>query len=115
MQILVSSQQYNLDTPFAYGGEGEIYDLTNLSVAKIYYDHLIDDERKQKVLALCNSHANFLKRHSDNMIAFPETPVYQGLMSFDTVVGFSMCRFKLPKLEKLGFDISAGRFSQDFG
>ncbi|PIT04466.1 hypothetical protein TSA1_29690 [Bradyrhizobium nitroreducens] len=115
MQVLVNAQLYDLDTPFAYGGEGEIYDLTKQSVAKLYYDHLIDDERKQKVLALCNSHANFRKRHNDRMIAFPEAPAYHGTVSFDSVVGFSMCRYTFPKLDKLGFDISAGRFSEDSG
>jgi serine/threonine protein kinase len=115
MQLIVNGNQFNDPPSLASGGEGEIFSLDAANVAKVYFENVRTDERKQKVLALCNSYGNFSQRHTGQLIAFPEAPAYELAISFDTLVGFSMARYSFPVIEELGFNLQTGRFNESSG
>ncbi|HWD41737.1 MAG TPA: hypothetical protein VG944_23040, partial [Fimbriimonas sp.] len=116
MQLQIAGQHYDVgDQPIASGGEGEIYAISAASVAKVYYQNLRTTERRQKVLALCDSYLNFSSRHADYLIAFPEAPAYEGVASFNSIVGFSMVRYGYPTIAELGFDLASGEFNANDG
>jgi serine/threonine protein kinase len=115
MRLLVSGDEFDNPPLLNSGGEGEIFSLDAQSVAKVYYEHLRSDERKQKVLALCDSYSNFSARYSNSLIAFPEAPAYEFAVSFDTLVGFSMSRLAFPTIATLSFNIKTGAFDEASG
>jgi serine/threonine protein kinase len=118
MQLIVNGQHYKDPTPLNLsGGEGELFALTPQDAAKVYHEKLRSDEqRKQKVLALCNSFQNNAAKTSIVSAAFPQHPAYELAVSLDTLVGFSMRWFKdCPPIANLGFDLSANQFNEDKG
>ena len=115
MQLIIDGRRFDDPEFHASGGEGEIYTLDNSRVAKVYYEKLRTNDRRLKVLALCDSYANFTTRHANQLIAFPEAPAYEIAVSFDTLVGFAMSRYEFPTISDLGYDISSRTFNEASG
>lgn len=116
MQLVVNSQRFT-DPPYiARGGIGEIYKLANDVLAKIYDQDKRTFERRQKVLALCNSFQNHVSQFGTNRYAFPEHPAYELTVHFDTLAGFSMRNFGgIPTIGELGFDLASNSFRESKG
>jgi len=118
MQLIVNGQRYKDPTPLNLsGGEGELFALSPQDAAKVYHENLrADEQRKQKVLALCNSFQNNAAKNGVISAAFPQHPAYELTVSLDTLVGFSMRWFKdCPPIGNLGFDLSSNQFNEDKG
>lgn len=115
MRLIVEGVEF-VDPPvFASGGEAEICELDSSQVAKVYFEDIRTDERKQKVLALCNSYSNFNNKYSSQLIAFPQSPAYELTISFDTLVGFSMAKYACPVLQDVAFNLASGVFQEASG
>lgn len=116
MQLVVNGQKFG-DPPYvARGGIGEIFALSNDTLAKVYDQDKRTFERRQKVLALCNSFQNHVAQFGRQRYAFPEHPAYEIAISFDTLAGFSMRNFgKAPTIGELGYDITTGFFRETKG
>jgi serine/threonine protein kinase len=116
MQLVVNFQRH-VDPPFvAAGGVGEIYRIGNGALAKVFFENKRTFERRQKVLALCNSFQNHVSHFGTNRYAFPEQPAYELTVSFDTLAGFSMRDFgSIPTVAELGFDLAKGDFRESKG
>jgi serine/threonine protein kinase len=117
MQLIVNAERYNDPSPLnLMGGEGELYALNTENVAKVYHEEIRSDERKRKVLALCNSFQNDAAKGGATSVAFPQFPAYELVVSLDTLVGFSMRWFKnCPAIVALGYDLSKNAFNEDKG
>jgi hypothetical protein len=119
MILIINGQQFQLGDPFAMGGEGELYHLGAIDVAKVYNDDVKKDPRwtmrRQKVLALCNSYNAFAMRHSDVAIAFPKHAAHEGVISFESLIGFSMQRYDCPEIAELGFNDKRQKFDEVAG
>jgi serine/threonine protein kinase len=115
MQLIVNGQQYKDPTSIGGGGEGDIFALNTQNVAKVYQEQYRTDERKQKVLALCDSYNNYRTRHGNQLIAFPEFPAYELAVSFDTLAGFSMTRYSFPTIDNLGYSLADKNFTEANG
>lgn len=116
MQLVVNSQRFTDPAYIARGGIGEIYKLANDILAKVYDLDKRSFERRQKVLALCNSFQNHVSQFGTNRYAFPEHPAYDLTVSFDTLAGFSMRNFGgIPTIAELGFDLAANSFRESKG
>lgn len=83
--------QYNLEsTPFAQGGEGEIYNIIGRTdiVAKLYKAGKISPEHERKLVVMVNTPPNACVM---SQIAWPQDVLYRN----GTFVGFIMQKFKL--------------------
>ena len=80
--------------PFKSGGEGDIYELDQKFLAKIYYPDMINDERRFKVLSLCTSFSDNINHFGTDSFAFPQKPAYEDKEVFDSLSGFSMSYYK---------------------
>jgi len=111
MRIIISGKDFTIDVPLSSGGEGEIYAIDHLSVAKIYHKQVINRERRLKVLALCNSYQNSISNLGDDSFAFPQQPAYENKEILDFLCGFSMQYFKnCPTLGDIGFNLQASNY-----
>lgn len=91
---------------FDSGGEGEIYELDQKFLAKIYYPDIINDERRFKVLSLCTSFSDNINHFGTDSFAFPQEPAYEDEENFEHVSGFSMSYFKdCSDLNDMCFDL----------
>ena len=115
MQLFVNGHPFTDPAWLAAGGEGEVFTLDAANVAKVYFEQFRTDQRKQKVLALCDSYTNFSTRHTGRLIAFPEAPAYELTISFDALVGFSMARYAFPTIAELGFDLKRDKYNDVSG
>ena len=123
MQPIINSQRYS-DPPLVddSGGTADIYSLGNDSLAKVFTDKIdttVNDweikwfERKNKILALCNSFQNHVAQFGTSKFAFPENPAYELVADPDALVGFSMKDFgKIPKIRQLRFDLAINDFRE---
>ncbi len=122
MQLIIDRRRYN-DPPSlnVAGAEGELFALDSDNAAKVYHESLRTDgqqfeERKRKVLALCNSYQNNVGRGGAIAVAFPQFPAYEVDVSLDTLVGFSMHWFEgCPPIANLGFNLATNTFMEDKG
>jgi serine/threonine protein kinase len=117
VQLIVNTKRYDDPSPLnLMGGEGELYALSTDNVAKVYHQEVRSDERKRKVLALCNSFQNDAAKGGSTSVAFPLFPAYELVVSLDTLVGFSMRWFKnCPAVAALGYNLSTNDFNEDKG
>ncbi len=111
MKLIINDYRYSVTQPLDGGGEGEIYPLNNDYVAKVYHSDVLNDERQQKVLSLCNAYQSNMAQLGGDCFAFPQYEAYENQAIFQSIVGFSMSYFKncLPLLD-LKYDIKAGQF-----
>ena len=114
METIIDGHRYFLDKPIGTGGEGEIYELDQKLVAKIYHRDIIDMVRKLKVLALCNLFSDNIQLFGTESFAFPEKPAYENRKEiFEFVSGFSMKYFKgCPTLGDICFDLHINDFKK---
>jgi serine/threonine protein kinase len=114
METIIEGHRYFLDTPIGTGGEGEIYELDQKLVAKIYHRDIINEDRRLKVLALCDLFSNNIQRFGTESFAFPEKPAFENRNAiFDFISGFSMKYFKgCPTLGDICFDLDMNDFKK---
>lgn len=94
MVTIIGGDKYSLDKPIDGGAEGEIYELDQKSLAKIYYPNIINNERRFKVLSLYTSFSDNINHFGTDSFAFPQEPAYEDEENFEHVSGFSMSYFK---------------------
>ncbi len=122
MQLIIDSKRYS-DPPLVddSGGTAEIYSLGNDALAKVFSNKLDTSgakwfERRNKILALCNSFHNHAAQFGTSKFAFPENPAYEFTVNPDTLVGFAMKDFgRIPKIAELRFDLATGAFLKSGG
>jgi len=113
-QLLINNGLYDVDkSPLVgSGGEGIIYRVADDVAAKVYFPKVMDDQLRQKVLALCNSFANHVADFSSSAFAFPQHPAYDQQEAFNLLVGFSMPFFPdCPGLHQVGYDLNERKYS----
>ena len=97
----------------ASGGEGEIFELTQLELAKVYLKGERTEVRRKKLLALCNAYWRNVAEFGQDSFAFPRFPAYVDGLEYENVAGFSMPYFKnCEELESLEFNLSTQQFPQ---
>jgi serine/threonine protein kinase len=111
MNIIVNGTFHQNPKALASGGEGEIYELTQRELAKIYLPGERTEIRRRKLLALCNAYWRNVAEFGEDYFAFPRFPAYVDGSDYENVAGFSMPYFKnCAELETLEFDLSSGQF-----
>jgi len=111
MELVINNYTYSVNQPLGGGGEGEIYPLNNDYVVKVYHSEVLNDERQQKVLSLCNAYQGNMAQLGGDYFAFPQYEAYENQAIFQSIVGFSMSYFKscLP-LTNFNYDLKAEQF-----
>jgi len=110
-ELIIDNHIYDVNNLVGAGGEGEIYELNDDYVAKVYYENIRNADRKQKVLALCNSFSNNIGQFGEDSFAFPQHPAYQNRIDFDSISGFSMHFFKeFPEISPMCYDLNSDEF-----
>lgn len=110
-KVYINKREYKIDSPIDRGGEGEVYNIEKDLLAKIYHNNILHiEERRLKVLALCNAHANNFQGSA--FFAFPIDPAYENLNeSFEELCGFSMKYFRnCPTINEICYDLSSNKF-----
>ena len=118
MEVIIDNKQFALSNILSTKGEGEIYIIDSFSLAKIYHDRpeVRTRVRKEKVIALCNSYYNNLSSFGNSAFAFPKTPVYEGSVGLNYLIGFSMQYFLGGlELSEIAYDIKAKDFKRARG
>ncbi|OQW91786.1 MAG: hypothetical protein BWK78_03570 [Thiotrichaceae bacterium IS1] len=111
MELIINNRSYAVNQPFDKGGEAEIYQLNDDFAAKVYHSHILTDERKQKVLALCTAYDTNISQFGQTAFAFPQFPAYTDRTDIDHLNGFSMSYFKgCPPLTEGFYDLTAFEF-----
>lgn len=109
--VLLDTSQYPLNNLIGTGGEGDVYQLSDSLAVKVYHADRNSNERRLKVLALCNSYKNNIKRFGGASFAFPHTAAYLDKKQLDCLCGFGMRFLGLwPKLVDISYDINNGNF-----
>ncbi|OQX23999.1 MAG: hypothetical protein BWK80_23105 [Desulfobacteraceae bacterium IS3] len=111
MELVINNYRYSVSQPLGGGGEGEIYPLNNDYVVKVYHSDMLNDERQQKVLSLCNAYQSNMSQLGGDSFAFPQYEAYENQAIFQSIVGFSMSYFKncFP-LPDLNYDLNTEQF-----
>jgi serine/threonine protein kinase len=112
MELIINNHRYSVSQPpLGRGGEGEIYPLNNDYVVKVYHSDVLNDERRQKVLSLCNAYQSNMAQLGGDSFAFPQYEAYENQATFQSIVGFSMSYFKncfpLPDIK---YDLNTEQF-----
>src|ERR1039457_2557433 len=113
MNIVVNGSTHPNPKILASGGEGEIFELTQLELAKVYLKGERTEVRRKKLLALCNAYWRNVAEFGQDSFAFPRFPAYVDGLEYENVAGFSMPYFKnCEELESLEFNLSTQQFPQ---
>jgi len=111
MDVIVNQNMYSLSNQIGHGGEGEVYQLNQDLVAKVYYE--VNATQRQKVLSLCQSFANNSERFGQSTLAFPQHPAYENSQELENLVGFSMPYFRdCKEIESLFYELEDHKFSR---
>lgn len=115
MQLIIENQRYS-DPEFINAGKtADIHRLDHCCLAKVYKPEFREEERRLKVLVLCNQYRGNVGRFGQNY-AFPISPAYEGVFQPEALAGFSMRDLgNIPEIGKIGFDIVNGTFQGSNG